>query len=66
MKIKTSAALFTLALAVPLALLAQSAAPEKIEIDAPKTDQGSDKSLIDKSRTTNLPAAPTVDQTTTS
>ncbi len=66
MKIKTSAALFTLALAVPLALLAQSAAPEKIEIDAPKADQTNDKSLIDKSRTADLPAAPTVDQTTTS
>lgn len=63
MKIKTSAALFTLALAVPLALLAQSAAPDT---QAPEQKTDTDKSLIGKGRTSDLPAAPTVDQTTTS
>ncbi len=72
MKIKTSVALLALTLAVPLALLAQSAAPtadpagaKEGEIAWPqKVD--ADKSLIDKRVAADLPAAPTVDQTTTS
>src|SRR6218665_3198862 len=59
MKIKTSVVLLALTLAVPLALLAQSASPVTDSPDA-------DKDLIDKRTTADLPAAPTVDQTTTS
>lgn len=63
MKTKTTAALFTLALAVPLALLAQSAASEA---DVPRSAEAS-ASPIGKSRAADLlPTAPTADQATAS